>query len=201
MIRSFYPRFLLAHPRPGCIRGNRPLHPGISDFGLAPVGPRRLRPARSAQGASQTHFRSARPRLQAQTALGRLAPLGAGDGRACRAHPPSRNRETTTLLAQRRARVLPICSLGPEGKGCPGHFLAPGSGQVTGTHAPAAGSNITLPCARALPSDCSLYSFDLCLGRVRFPFCHFLWASWPLGSSSSSAPRFPFSLRSPPSCG
>lgn len=100
MIRSFYPRFLLAHSRPGCIRGNRPFHPGISDFGLAPVGPRRLRPARSAQGASQTHFRSARPRLQAQTALGPLAPLGAGDGRACRAHPPSRNRETTTRPAQ-----------------------------------------------------------------------------------------------------
>ena len=52
------------------------------------------------------------------------------------------------------------------------------------------------------PKRRSLYSFDLCLGRVRSPFSNFLWASRPLGPSrGSSAPRFPFSFRRLPSCG
>ncbi|XP_057407364.1 uncharacterized protein LOC130708707 [Balaenoptera acutorostrata] len=118
----------------------------------------------------------------------------AGDRGASGARPPSRNRETPILLVRRGAPA----HWRRQGEGRPGSLVAPGSWQWTGTRAPATGSDAPRP---ASLQRLSLYSFDLCLGRVRFAFGHFLWASRPLGSSWPPAPSFPFSLRRLPSCG
>lgn len=155
--------------------------------------------ARSAEGVMQMHFLSAQLRPQAPPPLALCLKLGAGDGTASGAHPPSRNREAPILVVLNGARVLPICSLRKRRERRP--WPLPRAGLWASDRDPRSGQrlHLSLP-PRVRPSDCSLYSFDLGLGRVRFPFSHFLRANPPLGSSFS-APQFPVSLPRPPSCG
>lgn len=101
---------------------------------------------------------------------------GAGYGGAFRIRPPSRNSETQLCSPRAGRGSCPSIGWEREGKGHLGHLPAPNSEQATGTCATAADSNsphtptglsqATVPC-----------SFDLGLGRVRFPFCNFLKAS------------------------
>lgn len=115
------------------------------------------------------------------------------------AHPPSRNREAPILVALNGARVLPICSLKTRRERRP--WSLPRARLWASDRDPCPGQrlHLSLP-PRVRPNDCSLYSFDFGLGRVCFPFSHFLRANRPLGSSFS-APQFPVSLPRPPSCG
>lgn len=137
-------------------------------------------------------------RPQAPPPLALCLELGAGDGTACGV-PSFRNCEAPILVALNGARVLPICSLRTRRERRP--WPLPLSRLWASDRDPRSGQrlHLSLP-PRVRPSDCSLYSFDLGLGRVRFPFSHFLRANQPL-SSLFSAPQFPVSLPRPPSCG
>lgn len=167
---------------------------GLTPAGLQLPGPSAVRGGRVADALP----------VSAATAVGPDCPgqsSRAGDRGASGARPPSRNRESPILLVRRGARVLPTGSLAtPRGRP-PLQLTRAGLLAMDGD--PRSDRRLRRsPTARpGSLKRLSLYSFDLCLGRVRFTFGHFLWASRPPGSSWPSAPAFPFSLRRLPSCG